>query len=95
MKQVYVKRNGDEEIIQKYILNLERKSDQELVDAYNREKRIYGVHRQLLYLIALDSVFTERFGKSPIINEDHIILGLSRKIVYIATLKTFEFLNDN
>lgn len=66
MKQIYVPRKGDNEIIQKYILSFSNKSNQELIDAYNRQKKIWGVHQQLLYLVALDKVFNERFDKSPI-----------------------------
>jgi hypothetical protein len=46
-----------------------------------------------LYLIALDIVFKERFGKSPISNEENIIFGLSGKIIYIENLKTYEYAN--
>lgn len=95
MKQAYVSRKGDNEIIQKYILSFSNKSNQELIDACNRQKRIWGVHQQLLYLVALDKVFNARFGKSPISNEDNAVFGLSGKIVYYALLKTFERVNEN
>jgi len=65
----------------------------ELINAYNGQKAIYGVHQQVLYLIALDIVFKERFGKSPISNEENIIFGLSGKIIYIENLKTYEYAN--
>lgn len=95
MEQVYVPRKGDDEIIQKYFLSFSNKSNQELIDAYNHQKRIFGVHQQLLYLVALDKVFNERFGKSPISNEDNTIFGLSGRIVYYALLNTFETTNEN
>jgi len=85
----------DNEIIQKYILLFLNKSNQELIDAYNRQKRIWGVHQQLLYLIALDEVFNERFGKSPISNEDNTVFGLSVRIVYYALINSFEKINKN
>jgi len=34
-----------------------------LIDAYNRQKRIWGVRQQLLYLIALDKVIMKDLVK--------------------------------
>jgi hypothetical protein len=58
-----------------------------LVNAYNNQKAIYGVHQQVLYLIALDKAFKERFAKSPISNEENTVFGLSGKIIYLKILK--------
>lgn len=95
MKQVYIPRKGDDEIIQKYVLSLSHKANKELIDAYNGQKRIFGVHHQLLYLVALDEVFKERFGKSPISNDDNTVFGLSGRIVYYPLINTFEKANEN
>ena len=95
MKQVYIPRRGDNEIIQKYFLSFSERSNQSLVDVYNSQKRIWGVHQQLLYLVALDKVFKERFAKSPISNENNTVFGLSGRIFYHPLLKTFEKANEN
>lgn len=95
MQHVYLKRPADQQEIEKYILRFQSYTDEELVNAYNGVKAIYGVHQQVLYLIALDIVFKERFGKSPISNEENIIFGLSGKIVYLQNLKTYEYANEN
>ena len=89
------KREGDREIIFDYLKQFTSFSDDELVNAYNSQKGIYGVHRQILYLIAMDLTFKERFGKSPIKNEENIVFGLSGKILYLKSLKTFEQANEN
>lgn len=92
---MYIPRNGNDRIIQIYFLSFSNKSNQELIDAYNRQKRIWGVHQQLLYLVALDKVFNARFGKSPIINEDDTVFGLSGRIVYYKLPNSFERVNEN
>lgn len=93
MEHVYLRRSTDKPEIEKYIDRFQSYTDQELINAYNGQKAIYGVHQQVLYLIALDIVFKERFGKSPISNEENMIFGLSGKIIYIENLKTYEYAN--
>lgn len=95
IEAIYSKREGDREIIFDYLKQFTSFSDDELVNAYNSQKGIYGVHRQILYLIAMDLTFKERFGKSPIKNEENIVFGLSGKILYLKSLKTFEQANEN
>lgn len=95
MEHVYLKRPADQPEIEKYIQKFQSYKDEELVNAYNGQKAVYGVHQQVLYLIALDIDFKERFGKSPISNEENIIFGLSGEIVYLQNLKTFEYVNEN
>lgn len=95
MEHVYLQREGDKIEIKRYFDRFKGFTDEELVNAYNSQKAIYGVHQQVLYLIAMDFVFKERFGKSPISNEENIIFGLSGKIIYLKNLKTFEPANEN
>ena len=61
MEHVYLRRPTDKPEIEKYIDRFQSYTDQELINAYNGQKAIYGVHQQVLYLIALDIVFKERF----------------------------------
>jgi hypothetical protein len=50
------------------------KSDQSLVDAYNRDFRLgFVVKKQALYLVALHKVFLKRFNKSPLKFKDNCI----------------------
>ncbi|WP_313098746.1 hypothetical protein [Epilithonimonas sp.] len=95
MKQIYSPRPNDDFEIEKFLIFISKFDNDELVNAYNSQKAIYGVHQQLLYLKALDIVFKERFGKSPISNEDNTIFGLSGKIIYFEELGTFENANEN
>lgn len=95
MEHVYLQREGDKIEIKRYFDRFKGFTDEELVNAYNSQKAIYGVHQQVLYLIAMDFAFKERFGKSPISNEENIIFGLSGKIIYLKNLKTFEPANEN
>lgn len=95
MEAIYSKREGDREIIFDYLKQFTSFSDEELVNAYNSQKAIYGVHRQILYLIAMDLTFKERFKKSPIKNQENIVFGLGGKILYLKSLKTFEQANEN
>ena len=62
----------DNEIIKAYIERFNQYTNQELVDAYNRESKmgIVGVRRQALFLLALNHAFLNRFKNSPSLNED-------------------------
>mgnify|MGYP006284470515 FL=1 len=75
METVLIFWKGDKDVIHEYIATFRGFGDQELVDAYNREARmgIVGVHRQMLYLIALREVMKERFHHSPIYVESNIM----------------------
>ena len=95
MKHVYTQRKGDKAEIINYIERFENYTNLELVNAYNSQKAIYGVHRQGLYLYALDIVFKKRFNKSPISNEENIIFGLTGRITYVSELKTFVRIDEN
>lgn len=95
MEHVYLQREGDKIEIKRYFDRFKGFTDEELVNAYNSQKAIYGVHQQVLYLIAMDFAFKERFNKSPISNEANTIFGLSGKIIYLKNLKTFEPANEN
>lgn len=66
-----------------------------LVDAYNIEKRVVGVHAQTLYLIAMNEAFLDRFGKSPVMIDEEGQASISGPIYYIDHLQTFDWFNKN
>lgn len=66
-----------------------------LVDAYNIEKRVVGVHAQTLYLIAMNEAFLDRFGKSPVMINEEGQASISGPIYYIDHLQTFDWFNKN
>lgn len=81
MKQIYIKRKGDSEIITDYKIRFKKAMLEELVDNYNAEVKcgIVGVHRQALYLIALRQEFRERLKESPVFLQEYV-LSLAGKI---------------
>jgi hypothetical protein len=78
MDYVLIVRDGFKEQMHENRLNLEKLTDDELVDAYNRQATIgiVGVYQQAVYLASMRSVFLERFNESPIRIEDGNILKL-------------------
>ena len=78
MKHVFISREGDKKMYSGYHRFFRKLSDQELVEAYQRQARcgITGVHAQAVYLLALRKVMIERFGESPINLEDGGIIDL-------------------
>ena len=85
MKYIYITRQNDRTIIADYKSKFEQNSPEELIVAYNEQQKcgIVGVHQQALYLIALRLEFIERFGESPILIEDNIVISLSGKIALL------------
>ena len=81
MKYVFISRKGDQETFKKFFRDLEFLPNETLLDQYNRQVDIgiVGVHAQALKLLALRKIFLERFGESPILLEDDIIISLTGK----------------
>jgi len=81
LKHVYSNRKGDTDVILEYYDSFMKSSSEDLVEAYNSQLRcgITGVHRQALYLIALEQAFIDRFGKSPL-KGDGPVVGLKNPI---------------
>jgi len=88
MDYVLIVRDGFEEQMHENRLNLEKLTDDELVDAYNRQATIgiVGVYQQAVYLASMRSVFLERFNESPIRIED----GNTLKLKGLVELKNHE-----
>jgi hypothetical protein len=81
MEFIYIRREGDIEILQEKIKVFQSYTDEELTEAYNQQAKcgITGVHSQALYLMSLGHVFLKRFGKSPIYLKSNV-LGMHGQI---------------
>jgi hypothetical protein len=79
MKYVFITRKGDQETFKMFYKDLEYMPNETLLEQYNSQVEIgiVGVHAQALKLLALRKIFLERFGESPIILEDNIVIGLT------------------
>jgi hypothetical protein len=91
MEYIYIKREGDLETLKERVKNFEAISNEELIDAYNKQAKcgITGVHAQALYLMSMGHVFFKRFGTSPIYMENNL-LGMKGQIILING--EFEFI---
>ena len=58
------------------------KTSEELIDRYNSSVKtgIVGVYAQAIMLVALRHEIKRRFGASPILLEDNMILSLTRRV---------------
>jgi len=91
IEMVYLRRAGDEQFINEEYQKMIIEADHQLIERFNSQKQFFGVHRQLLYVIAMDRVFKKRFGRSPIRSEEGIIYGgLERHIIQIGDSWEFE-----
>lgn len=91
---IYFPRKGDSQIIEEKRNQLNEFSNSKLVDEYNSIDKLFGLHHQLLYIIAMHQVFLNRFKASPILliaNE----ISLGRKIQYLHIAENFMFINLN
>ncbi len=82
MEYLLILRPGDDKRIAENKKHFEKKTMQELADAYNREAKmgIVGVHAQALHLLALRQEFIARFLECPIYIEDECILGMKGEV---------------
>lgn len=92
---VYIPSEHDREQYEEFRARLLIASNQELVEAYNGQKRIYGVRSQMIFLNALHQVFLERFDVSPMLNEDTHSFSLGKRIYYSEELDTIVTLDEN
>ena len=91
MKYVYINRLGDRESIIKHKSELEKLSNNKIIERYNRQVEIgiVGVHQQILLIIALHQIFLKRFNKSPIDVEKNVLISLKGEIGYISRIDKF------
>ena len=80
---IYIARQGDREHILERREYYRSYSKDELINRYNEAcaKGFFGSHGQALELIALWMVFRERFGDSPIIITDNVLIEFSGLIL--------------
>lgn len=95
LTHVYISRTGDKQTITEFRESLKKYPNNEIVDKYNKIERLYGVHQQVLYVIAMNQEFIARFGKTPFQIEENCLIGLGRKILYIGNIDSFVFVNEN
>lgn len=95
LTHVYISRTGDKQTITEFRESLKKYPNNEIVDKYNKIERLYGVHQQVLYIIALNQEFIARFGKTPFQIEENCLVGLGRKILYISNIDNFVFVDEN
>jgi len=79
MEYMLLIREGFWEEVQKNMLAIGKFTDEELVQAYNRNVKIgiVAAYAQAVYLVSMRYVFLERFKKSSVLINDKIILKLS------------------
>jgi len=75
MEYIYIRREGDIEILQEKVKSFQTFTNVELIEAYNQQAKcgITGVHSQALYLMSLGHVFLKRFGSSPITLKNNVL----------------------
>jgi len=79
MEYLLVLKPGSRETLTAMKQELEEKTIDELITAYNRQVEIgiVGVYRQALYLATLRAEFRQRTGQCPIILEQGMLLRLT------------------
>jgi hypothetical protein len=82
MEYMLIVREGFKEQVEKNMLEIEKFTNEELVQAYNRQVKmgIVAVYAQAVYLLSMRYVFLARFEKSPVCINDRIILKLSGSV---------------
>jgi len=82
MEYLLVLKPGSRETLTAMKQELEEKTIDELITAYNRQVEIgiVGVYQQALYLATLRAEFRQRMGQSPIILEQGMLLRLTDSV---------------
>ncbi len=95
LSHIYTPGKGDREAISKYRGRFRRYSNEALIEAYNTLNGLYGVHQQVLYIIALHQEFLKRFNQSPFKSNQDNLLNLGSQIIYDKSLESFSFVEHN
>lgn len=79
---LFFQREGDRDAVGEFIKGFNAYNDANLVDYYNQQQKLgfVGVHRQAQAIVALNIVFRNRFGKSPIRNSDNALIEFTGRI---------------
>ena len=82
MEYLLVLKPGSRETLTAMKQELEEKTIDELITAYNRQVEIgiVGVYRQALYLATLRAEFRQRMEQSPIVLEQGMLLRLTDSV---------------
>ena len=83
MEYMLIVREGFREEVEKNMLEIEKFTNEELVQAYNRQVKIgiVAVYAQAVYLASMRYVFLARFQKSPVSIYERIIVKLNDKVI--------------
>jgi hypothetical protein len=94
LQVIYVPFPGDEKVIRDYKESFSQMSTDELVEAYNKQARLgyVGVHRQVLYMLAMQREFIERFEVDIIEKDSSGMIFSMKSEVEVKDGKLF-FLN--
>ncbi len=92
---IYIPSDSDKQQRQEFRTRLLPLSNKELVESYNREKNIFGVHAQMVHIYCLHNIFMERFGESPIVVKENAVYSLGPKIYYSEELDAIFTLSES
>lgn len=70
-----------DELLERY-REIQGYTNDELVQRYNRQVEIgiVGVYAQAVILLAIRILFIERFGHSPVVVKDEIVIAITEKV---------------
>jgi hypothetical protein len=82
MKYVLIQQPGFKERCLENLETFKAQTSEELIDRYNSSVKtgIVGVYAQAIMLVALRHEIKRRFGVSPILLEDNMILSLTGRV---------------
>ena len=84
MEQYYSRRQDDSQHISGFLENIEKLTNEELIQDYKNNLKVglSGMHLHSLRLLALRIVFIRRFDKSPIksVSYTHLTLPTNREV---------------
>ena len=82
MKYVLIQKPGFKERCLENLEAFKAQTSEDLIDRYNSNVKtgIVGVYAQAIMLVALRHEIKRRFGASPILLEDNVILSLTGKV---------------
>ena len=82
MKYVLIQQPGFKERFLERLETFKVQTSEELIDRYNSsvKTRIVGVYAQAIMLVALRHEIKRRFGVSPILLKENMILSLTGKV---------------
>ena len=88
---VFILRPGDNEAIKNEFERLETKTDEELIESYNKQYEIgfVGVHQQAIHVLGLHNQFLKRFDDSPVRLQHNSFITFKGKVKSIIDNKIY------